>query len=788
MLVVVGPDGKLPTEVRLFKQGWNETEKGPFLFDEKAAESVLAHQTAMGSVDRMIDLEHLSLDQECKNYDPDPRAWCRLAVRNGELWAVGIVWLADGQRRIEEKKQRYLSPVFPSDDEGRIVFILNVAMTALPATHDAPALIAASVTKGRSMNPKFIALAGRFAALQKLADEAPPEAAKGKAAAVSEAASAAQDALEAYMKAASGSDIDATFAALDSAKMAVDAFENAANALVGAPPEPAEMAVEPPPAPTPAEEKALRALAVAKNEVTKLRADNERRELQIAEDRRVVENAERKDLVGQLVVLGVITPAQAWANTEATIAKGTWAKLSLGELKEFIKERGGSPVVPGNVKPAALGAVQSNVVNVSEYQINRLRATHDREKQNAPGAKHRDFDTVLRNYISIGEQQVRGARDDSAKRRYSRELNQCDVLSNVSGQFGHSELVTLSNPVTPIQQFGASSQRSLEEFRLEFNSTLVSLPIAWAEELGQVLPGGSLRDTYPLSFYAMEYAEKTAQSGPAAVPNSVDVTVDKKLFTLPAMAELIRITRGDFAYVQTWQQNAAHMARARIYLRNTLVTKLLEAGTTGYWGTTLTQPTGIDGQPFFSATHKVNPFDPMMKLNGSATWGNYAASATPLSAANLTARKAAMLNVPAPNGRVLGSRATGILVPTALDETARLLLTVQDLILGAASTLNGVSNVMAQVKNEHYQSGFQQVWGAELAGTSAAANYYLFSKETIGRGLPPWVIAEDAAEELIVWDEASDFYKDTKHIKIESSVYCNAALLYPHGIQYVKGA
>jgi regulator of sigma E protease len=39
---------------------------------------------------------------------------------------------------------------------------------------------------------------------------------------------------------------------------------------------------------------------------------------------------------------------------------------------------------------------------------------------------------------------------------------------------------------------GPSSQRALEEFRIEFNSTLVSQPIPWAEDLGGVLRIGEM--------------------------------------------------------------------------------------------------------------------------------------------------------------------------------------------------------------------------------------------------------------------------------------------------------
>lgn len=143
LAVAVETDGdKLPTEVRLFKAGENETEKGTFLFDEKAAELVMAAYQAHG-VDRMFDLEHLSLDEDAPNFDPDARAWCKLEVRDGELWAVDISWTEDGARRLREKTQRYVSPAFATDDEDRVVKIINIALTALPATWQTPALVAA---------------------------------------------------------------------------------------------------------------------------------------------------------------------------------------------------------------------------------------------------------------------------------------------------------------------------------------------------------------------------------------------------------------------------------------------------------------------------------------------------------------------------------------------------------------------------------------------------------------------------------------------------------------------
>lgn len=152
LAVTVGAeaDAALPTEFRLFKAGWNKTENGDYLFDEEAFEATKAAYEAWG-VDRMIDLEHLSLDADSPNYDPDAYGWCSLDFRDdGELWAVGVTWTEDGESRLRTKKQRFISPAFAYDTKSlRVTAIVNIAITALPATHGTAALVAASARAAR---------------------------------------------------------------------------------------------------------------------------------------------------------------------------------------------------------------------------------------------------------------------------------------------------------------------------------------------------------------------------------------------------------------------------------------------------------------------------------------------------------------------------------------------------------------------------------------------------------------------------------------------------------------
>jgi phage I-like protein len=138
-----GVDAPLPTEFRVFKAGENVTSKGVFIFDIQAALDVMAAYQAWG-VDLMIDLNHDAvIDSAARSDASDARGWFKLELRGGDLYAVDVRWTPDGARRLREKTQRYISPYFGHDKEGRICEVINVAMVAMPATHDAPALVAA---------------------------------------------------------------------------------------------------------------------------------------------------------------------------------------------------------------------------------------------------------------------------------------------------------------------------------------------------------------------------------------------------------------------------------------------------------------------------------------------------------------------------------------------------------------------------------------------------------------------------------------------------------------------
>lgn len=270
----------LPDRFRIFRAGWNDSTKGKVLFDEKAAAMVLARYRKHG-VDLMLDRNHDSIDPAtmvARSDAADAQAWFGLDVVDGELWGVGVRWTPEGEERVRSRKQRYISPAFRVDKHGRVIEVVNAALVAMPATHDAQPLIAASEGGlGGTMDPKLI-----------------------------EAAIAAIEAQ------------DGT-AALDVLKQLVTAAAGG---------EPADDPSDEPAAPAPDEP----AAASAVDRTVVLDAFDAR--LSVIESRQTAADLERKRaLVGELVKLGAEPIAEAWADPAKRTLSPRYAGMAVADLE-----------------------------------------------------------------------------------------------------------------------------------------------------------------------------------------------------------------------------------------------------------------------------------------------------------------------------------------------------------------------------------------------------------------------------------------------------------------------
>lgn len=128
----------LPKEFLIFAAGENPSTNGVVVFDQRAAELVLTAYREHGTR-LMIDLEHQSLFGLAGDAG-DARGWADIQLRGGALYAINVEWTPDGARRLRERTQMYTSPAFLSELQERqnirrVAQLINVAITALPATH-----------------------------------------------------------------------------------------------------------------------------------------------------------------------------------------------------------------------------------------------------------------------------------------------------------------------------------------------------------------------------------------------------------------------------------------------------------------------------------------------------------------------------------------------------------------------------------------------------------------------------------------------------------------------------
>lgn len=135
---------KLPTEFRLFARGTNRTKKGDFLFDDAAAKAVQRNADTWGLADGYsLDYQHDALNAAIPGHERIAAGWFKPEVRNGELWATNVRWTPRAAKALSEREFRYVSPTFRHEG-GRVVELINVALTNTPATHGIAPLVAAS--------------------------------------------------------------------------------------------------------------------------------------------------------------------------------------------------------------------------------------------------------------------------------------------------------------------------------------------------------------------------------------------------------------------------------------------------------------------------------------------------------------------------------------------------------------------------------------------------------------------------------------------------------------------
>ncbi len=307
-----------PTEFRIFTAGAVETKKGIFTFDETAAKSVMAEYVTHG-IDLMIDYDHASLASVSLDPAQSGKAagWFNLEVRGGELWAVNVRWTPLAADALRRKEWRFMSPAFETDKDGRILGLMNVAITNLPATRKLQPLMAAS------MKPENV-----MAALDAL---------------IAGDAEKCAELLKGIIAEAAGAAAPEAPPAEEPAEPPVDAAEKPADAPAE---DPAKKEEDKPVAMAAALSSFMRlsgkssfveALAEASVwRASHIELETERQKL--AAEREVLESAERRKGCIELVTLGGRAPATVWADDKCSGPKRYLASMPIADFRDYVAD------------------------------------------------------------------------------------------------------------------------------------------------------------------------------------------------------------------------------------------------------------------------------------------------------------------------------------------------------------------------------------------------------------------------------------------------------------------
>lgn len=169
-----------PTELRLFRDGWNDTTKGRFMLDAEGAAEAVRRFAAHG-VELAMDFDHGTFGEAGQKRDV-PGYIGALEHRVGDgLYATGIRWTEVGLRAITPGRApdgrptvpeyRYVSPAVDYDpDTRRVLGIKPVALVSYPATHGQRPLVM-SAARATAPTPEPRTMKSVFALLG-LADNA----------------------------------------------------------------------------------------------------------------------------------------------------------------------------------------------------------------------------------------------------------------------------------------------------------------------------------------------------------------------------------------------------------------------------------------------------------------------------------------------------------------------------------------------------------------------------------------------------------------------------------------
>ncbi|AAP95462.1 bacteriophage Mu I protein GP32 [[Haemophilus] ducreyi 35000HP] len=141
--------------IQLFPFGWFEPQdgrEGAWYVDDSNGYQ-LANEINALQIELMVDYEHQTLFI-AENGKGNPAAgWIRRAeYRTGEGLFADVAWTEKATAEIKDGIYRYISPLFLADASGRVIKVLNAALTNRPALYNLREAVAMSAQFSQFLN------------------------------------------------------------------------------------------------------------------------------------------------------------------------------------------------------------------------------------------------------------------------------------------------------------------------------------------------------------------------------------------------------------------------------------------------------------------------------------------------------------------------------------------------------------------------------------------------------------------------------------------------------------
>jgi hypothetical protein len=317
------------------------------------------------------------------------------------------------------------------------------------------------------------------------------------------------------------------------------------------------------------------------------------------------------------------------------------------------------------------------------------------------------------------------------------------------------------------------AQVALEEFRQDFNAAyMVDDAEQWAEEVGLVIKTDALKVTLPIPISAAGY---TRRKGDRKFRK-----LSERHFTFSP--EVWQDGFSEFANIVEapdfigFQQEPAVMAAAASQLRNELISAQLELN-----------PTLIDfdNLPFFvSQTGSLSgPAKHPYNLVDAGIGGFYNAfqgSGTDLNPVNIGKARQNFRKIKGPNGKPLGAKMLGVLIPAAQEETMRRISQQGTTpMAGVSSATVAGGQPFGAVDNIYLGTKY---WVSDQL-TDDNAWYPIGIKP----GMYAWSVINKGVPETLVLDKTSALYEKESKVGLASELQTSGSLCFPHLMQRWDG-